>query len=59
MCFQAFNSKEKNFLEFNDNNNNTINSTYSKGESWLKHFGYSNTMCYKHQVELQLLSTLV
>ena len=37
--------KGKNFLNLIDNDNNTIELLYIKKGSWLKYFGYSNSLC--------------
>ena len=42
--FQVSNYKGKYFLDLNDNNNQPIHSTYSKGSTWLKHFSLSNLL---------------
>ena len=46
MYFQASEYKRRNFLDLNDDNNQPIHLTYSKGSAWLwlKHFGLSNSM---------------
>ena len=45
MTFQASNLKGNQFLDLVDNDNNIIKPTYIKGRSWLKVFGYSNSLC--------------
>ena len=45
MMFQASDAKEKHFLELLNDKLNLIELSYSKGESWLKFFGYSNSLC--------------
>ena len=45
MTFQALDLKEKNFLDFVNNNNNVLEPTYCKGGTWLQFFGHSNTLC--------------
>ena len=45
MYFQVSDYKGKHFLELNNNNNEPICSIYSKGGAWLKHFGFSNSLC--------------
>jgi len=45
MMFQASDNKGRNFLDLLDDNLNTIELMYSKGESWLKYFGHSNLLC--------------
>ena len=47
MKFQALDDKERNFLELLNDNLNTNELIYSKGESWLKHFKHSNLLCTK------------
>jgi len=44
IMFQASDLKENQFLDLVDNNNNIIKLTYIKGGSWLKMFGYSNSL---------------
>ena len=45
MTFQASDNKGRNFLELLDDNLNIIEPSYSKGGSWLKFFGHSNSLC--------------
>jgi len=45
MTFQASDLKEKQFLDLLDDKNNIIKPSYSKGGSWLKAFGHSNSLC--------------
>lgn len=45
MIFQASNLKERQFLELCDEDNNTIEHSYTKEGSWLKFFGHSNLLC--------------
>jgi len=45
MISQALYSKGKHFLELLDKDSNIIELTYSKGESWLKFFSHSNSLC--------------
>ena len=45
MYFQVSDYKGKHFLELNNDNNEPICSIYSKGGAWLKHFGFSNSLC--------------
>jgi len=45
MTFQASDSKENQFLDLLDDNDNIIKLSYIKGRSWLKVFGYSNSLC--------------
>ena len=44
MTFQVSDDKEKYFLDFLNNDLNSIEPTYSKRGSWLKFFGYSNSL---------------
>ena len=44
ITFQASDNKERHFLDLLDNNLNIIEPTYSKGGSWLKYFGHSNSL---------------
>jgi len=44
MIFQTSDLKEKHFLDLL-NNNNIIKPLYIKDRLWLKHFGYSNSLC--------------
>jgi len=45
MTFQASDLKEKQFLDLLNENNNIIEPFYTKGGSWLKIFGHSNSLC--------------
>jgi len=45
MYFQVLDYKENHFLSLNDDDNQPICPTYSKGSAWLKHFGISNLLC--------------
>ena len=45
MIFQASNLKGNQFLDLVDDDNNIIEPTYIKGGSWLKVFGYLNSLC--------------
>jgi len=45
MIFQAFDMKEKSFLDLTDGDDKTIELTYIKGSSWLKYFSHSNSLC--------------
>ena len=45
MTFQASDLKGDQFLNLLDNNNNIIEPSYVKGESWLKNFSYLNSLC--------------
>ena len=47
MYFQASEYKGRNFLDLNDDNNQPIHLTYSKGSAWLKHFGLCYQIDYK------------
>ena len=44
MTFQASDDKRRYFLDLLDNDLNSIELTYSKGGSWLKFFGHSNSL---------------
>ena len=44
MTFQVSDMKGRHFLELIDSNNNILEPSYSKGSTWLKHFGYSNML---------------
>jgi len=44
MTFQASDLKGKQFLNLLDDNNNIIEPSYTKGGSWLKAFGHSNSL---------------
>ena len=45
MTFQASNYKGRNILDLNNNKEQDICPTSTKGEAWLKHFGFSNSIC--------------
>ena len=45
MYFQASDLRGRNFLDLNDDNDEPIQPSYSKGGSWLKHFSVSNSLC--------------
>jgi len=45
MSLQVLDENDHHFLELLDNNNNSLKLTYSKGGSWLKYFGHSNSLC--------------
>ena len=45
MTFQASNSKENQFLDLLDDNDNIIKPSYVKGRPWLKVFRHSNSLC--------------
>ena len=47
IIFQASDSKEKQFLNFLNSDNNIIELSYIKGGSWLKFISYSNLLCTK------------
>ena len=44
MTFQALNLKGKQFLDLLNDNNNIIELSYAKEESWLKVFSYLNSL---------------
>ena len=44
MTFQALDLKENQFLNLLDDDNNIIEPSYTKGESWLKVFDHSNSL---------------
>ena len=43
--FQASDSKGKHFLDLVDGDDNPIEPSYTRGGSWLKFFGHSNSLC--------------
>ena len=45
MTFQVSDMKSKHFLDLVNNDNNILEPVYSKGGTWLKHFGHSNILC--------------
>jgi len=45
ITFQALDNKERYFLDLLNNDLNSIELTYTKGESWLKFFVHSNLLC--------------
>ena len=45
MYFQAFKYKRNHFLDLNNDNNQSIHPTYSKGGAWLKYFSLCNSLC--------------
>jgi len=45
ITFQTSDLKGNQFLDLLDNNNNIIKLSYVKGRSWLKTFGYLNSLC--------------
>ena len=47
MTFQASEDKGHNFLDLLDDNNNSLEPTYSKDRTWLKYFGHSNLLCVR------------
>jgi len=46
MTFQVSDKKDH-FLELLDDNNKLLELTYSKGGTWLKYFGHSNSLCVR------------
>jgi len=44
VTFKASDDKGRNFMDLLDDNLNSIEPTYVKGESWLKYFGHSNSL---------------
>ena len=47
MNFQASDKKEQQFLGLLDNNNKSLEPSYSKDSFWLKYFGHSNLLCVR------------
>ena len=47
MIFQVLDKKRHQFLKLLDNNNKPLELTYSKGRTWLKYFGHSNSLCMR------------
>jgi len=47
MTFQASNKKGNHFIKLLDNDNKSLEPTYSKGRTWLKYFEYSNSLCVR------------
>jgi len=45
MTFQASDGKGKHFLDFLNDDFNTIEPSYTKGGPWLQVFGHSNSLC--------------
>jgi len=45
MTFQASDLKGRHFLELVNSDNDILEPSYSKGGTWLKYFGHSNTLC--------------
>ena len=45
MTFQASDAKGRHFLELLNDKLQPIKPSYSKGGSWLKYFGHSNSLC--------------
>ena len=52
MTFQASDMKGKHFLDFVNNDDNTIELSYIKGGSWLKYFSHSNSLCTRTSREI-------
>jgi len=47
MTFQALDKKGNHFLELLDDDDKPVKLMYSKDETWLKYFGYSNSLCVR------------
>ena len=47
MIFQASDFKGKQFLDLLDSDGNILKPSYIKDGSWLKFFGYSNSLCVR------------
>ena len=47
MTFQISDKKRNHFLKLLNNNNKPLELTYSKGGTWLKYFGHSNSLCVR------------
>ena len=45
ITFQASNTRDKNFLDLLDNDIHLSKLSYTKGDSWIKYFGYLNSLC--------------
>jgi len=45
MIFQASDLKSKYFLNLLDDKHHTIESSYTKGGSWIRYFSHSNMLC--------------
>jgi len=45
MTFYASDTEERHFLELLDDEIQSLELSYSKGGSWLKFFGHSNSLC--------------
>jgi len=45
MTFQVSDLREKHFLDLLDNKLHYIKPSYTKEDSWIKHFGHSNLLC--------------
>ena len=45
MTFQASDLRRHQFLDLVDDDNNSIESFYTNGGSWLKYFGHYNSLC--------------
>ena len=43
--FQASEYKGRNFLDLNDDNNQSIYPIYTRGSAWIKYFSLSNSIC--------------
>ena len=43
--FQVSNLKGRSFLDLINSNDSILEPSYYKGSTWLKYFGYSNTLC--------------
>ena len=47
MTFQISDKKGNHFLKLIDNDNKSLEPTYSKDRTWLKYFGHSNSLCVR------------
>ena len=47
MTFQVPDAKSRQFLDLLDNNLYSIEPSYTKEGSWIKYFGYSNSLCVR------------
>ena len=47
MTFQISDMKNRHFLNLVNSDDNVLELIYSKGGTWLKHFGHSNTLYAK------------
>ena len=45
MIFQTSDGKGRNFLDLVDDENNPLELSYSKDNTWLQYFGHSNLLC--------------